>query len=51
VLPYGVPELRYYLAVDGRSPFEEWFSGLDAAAGAKVTVTRLGQDNLSNVRA
>ena len=45
-------ELRTYLAGDGRSPFEEWFSGLDAAAGAKVTVVvaRLGQGNLSNVK-
>ena len=45
MLPYGVLELRYYLAADGRSPFEEWFSGLDAAAGAKVSVAlaRLGQ--------
>jgi putative addiction module killer protein len=52
MLPYGVLELRYYLGVDGRSPFEEWFSGLDAAAGAKVTVAlmRMGQGNLSNVK-
>jgi hypothetical protein len=26
-------ELRHYPAADGRSPFEEWFSGLDSAAG------------------
>lgn len=52
MLPYDVLELRYYLATDGRSPFEEWFSGLDAAAGAKVTVAvaRLEQGNLSNVK-
>jgi len=45
-------ELRYYLASDGESPFEDWFSGLDAAAGAKVAVAlaRLEQGNLSNVR-
>lgn len=45
-------ELRYYIAEDGRSPFEEWFAGLDHAAGAKVTVAvaRLGQGNLSNVK-
>lgn len=45
-------ELRYYLAVDGRSPFEEWFSGLDAAAGAKVSVAlaRVGQGNISNAK-
>jgi putative addiction module killer protein len=52
VLPYWVIELRYYLAVDGRSPFEEWFSGLDAAAGAKVSVAlaRVEQGNLSNAK-
>ncbi|MDA8051968.1 MAG: type II toxin-antitoxin system RelE/ParE family toxin [Rhodospirillales bacterium] len=45
-------DVRYYLAGDGRSPFQEWFSGLDAAAGAKVTVAvaRLEQGNLSNVK-
>ena len=45
-------EIRYYLAPDGRSPFESWFSSLDAAAAAKVTVAiaRLGQGNLSNVK-
>lgn len=52
MLPYAVLDLRYYLAADGRSPFEEWFSGLDAAAGAKVTVAlaRLGQGNISNAK-
>ena len=45
-------ELLFYLAADGSSPFEKWFSGLDAAAGAKVTVaiSRLEQGNLSNVK-
>lgn len=45
-------ELRYYLAVDGQSPFEKWFSGLDSAAAAKVAVAlaRLEQGNLSNVK-
>ena len=45
-------ELRYYLASDGGSPFEEWFTGLDAAAAAKVAVAlaRLEQGNLSNVK-
>ncbi len=45
-------EIRYYLAADGRSPYELWFSGLNAAAGAKVTVAlaRLEQGNLSNVK-
>lgn len=53
MLPSGVIELRYYLADDGRGPFEEWFSGLDPAAGAKVSVAlvRLEASNLSNVKA
>jgi len=47
-----VLEIRYYLAPDGRSPFEGWFSSLDAPAAAKITVAiaRLGQGNLSNVK-
>jgi putative addiction module killer protein len=46
-------ELRYYLASNGGSPFEEWFSGLNAAAAAKVAVAlaRLEQGNLSNAKA
>lgn len=44
--------LRYYVAEDGRSRFEQWFSDLDAQAAAKVSVAlvRLGQSNLSNVK-
>jgi putative addiction module killer protein len=45
-------ELRYYLASDGGSPFEDWFSALDAQAAAKVAVAlaRLEQGNLSNAK-
>jgi putative addiction module killer protein len=45
-------ELRYYLGSDGESLFEDWFSGLDAAAAAKVSVVlaRVEQGNLSNVK-
>ena len=45
-------ELRYYLGNDGESPFEQWFSALEAAAAAKVSVAlaRIGQGNLSNVK-
>ena len=52
MLPYGVLELRYYLAGDGQSPFEQWYSGLDTAAEAKVAVAlaRLEQGNFSNVK-
>lgn len=46
-------ELRYYISEDGRDPFGHWFSGLNAAARAKVAVAivRLEQGNLSNVKA
>ena len=45
-------EIRYYLARDGRSPFESWFASLDPVARAKVTVAiaRLEQGNLSNAK-
>ena len=45
-------ELRYYLASNGGSPFEEWFASLNAQAAAKVAVAlaRLEQGNLSNVK-
>jgi putative addiction module killer protein len=45
-------ELRYYQTGNGKSPFEEWFSGLDAQAAAKVTkaLVRLEQGNLSNAK-
>ena len=45
-------ELRYYLAGDGKSPFESWFDDLDAVAAAKVLVAlvRLGQGNTSNTK-
>ena len=51
MLPSNMLELRYYVASDGKSPFEDWFSELDAAA-AKVAVAlaRLEQGNLSNVK-
>jgi putative addiction module killer protein len=47
-----VIELRYYLAGDGKSPFEQWFTELDTAAAAKVSVAlaRLEQGNLSNTK-
>ncbi|HME27539.1 MAG TPA: type II toxin-antitoxin system RelE/ParE family toxin [Acetobacteraceae bacterium] len=47
-----VLELRYYLGADGKSPFETWFSGLNAVAAARVSVAlaRLEQANLSNAK-
>jgi len=52
MLPSGMLELRYYLASDGSSPFEDWFSALEAQAAAKVAVAlaRLEQGNLSNAK-
>ena len=52
MLPYEVLELRYYLTASGESPFESWFSDLDAAAAAKVSVAlvRLGQGNTSSTK-
>jgi putative addiction module killer protein len=52
VLPSPVLELRYYLAEDGRSPFEAWFGGLDPLARARVSavLVRLEQGNLSNTK-
>ena len=52
MLPYGVLVLRYYLTAGGEGPFESWFSGLDAAAAAKVSVAlvRLEQGNTSNAK-
>ena len=43
---------RYYFAGDGNSPFEHWFTGLDAVAAAKVSVAlaRLEQGNISNAK-
>ncbi len=45
-------EVQYYVIGDGKSPFEDWFSGLDVAAGAKVSVAigRLGEGNFSSVK-
>ena len=45
-------ELRYFLASDGGSPFEEWFASLNAQAAAKVAVAlaRLEQGTLSNAK-
>ena len=47
-----MPEIRYYVASDGRQPFAEWFAELEAGARARVTraVVRLEQGNFSNVK-
>ena len=44
--------MRYYVASDGGSPFQDWFTRLDARAAAKVAVAlaRLEQGNLSSAK-
>ncbi|HEY5337217.1 MAG TPA: type II toxin-antitoxin system RelE/ParE family toxin [Rhizomicrobium sp.] len=46
-------KLRYYLTGVDKSPFEEWFSGLDTLEAAKVSVAlvRLERANFSNAKA
>lgn len=45
-------EVREYLDPMGRSPFAEWFNGLNAQAAAKVAtaITRMGLGNFSNAK-
>jgi putative addiction module killer protein len=57
VLPSDVPDqggsvsILEYLDAEGRSPFSRWFTELNAAAAARVTIAvyRLEQGNFSNV--
>jgi putative addiction module killer protein len=48
----AVPEIRYYVASDGRQPFARWFAELEPVSRAKVTraIARLEQGNFSNVK-
>ena len=45
-------EIREFVDSAGRSPFTDWFDGLDPSGAAKVTVaiTRLALGNTSNVK-
>lgn len=45
-------EVREYQDRSGRSPFREWFDGLNAEAARKVTTAlyRVGLGNFSNVK-
>ena len=49
VVPLTMVDVREYLDSRGRSPYSEWFNGLNAQAAAKVTIaiTRVGQGNFS----
>ena len=45
-------ELRFHVDDEGQSPFERWFSALDGATAAKVSVAlaRMEGGNFSNVK-
>jgi putative addiction module killer protein len=45
-------EVLEYLEPDGRSPYADWFDGLNPPAAAKVTIalSRLSQRNFSNAK-
>jgi len=45
-------EVREFQHTDGRSPFAEWFNGLNAQAAAKVTIAvmRIGQGHTANLK-
>ena len=44
-------EIKEYVDTNGRSPYANWFDGLNAPAAAKVAtaLVRMEQGNLSNV--
>jgi len=52
VLPLDRVKILEYLELNGRSPYAEWFNGLNPPAAAKVAVAlaRLSQGNFSNVK-
>lgn len=47
-----IVEILEYLDAGGRSPYGDWFDGLDAQAATKITValTRIALGNLSNTK-
>lgn len=47
-----MPEIREYIAADGRCRYARWFEQLDSEAAAKVAValTRMAQGNFSNAK-
>jgi putative addiction module killer protein len=52
MLPLKAVGVLEYLEPDGRSPYADWFDGLNPAVAAKVTIAlaRLAQGNFSNVK-
>jgi putative addiction module killer protein len=47
-----MPQIRYYVSLEGEQPFADWFADLEAVARAKVAraIVRLEQGNFSNVK-
>ena len=47
-----MPEIRYYVAADGRQPFAEWFAEVEPVQRARIAraVARMEQGNLSNAK-
>ena len=45
-------EIREYFDATGHNPYRKWFRSLNPVAAAKLTsaVTRMGQENFSNVK-
>jgi putative addiction module killer protein len=52
MLPFAMPEIRYYVAEDGSQPFADWFADVEPVARAKVAraIARMEQGNLSNAK-
>ena len=52
MLPLHKVEVLEYLDTNSRSPYAEWFNGLNARAAARVAVavTRMAQGNFSNTK-
>ena len=45
-------KIEEYITIEGKSPFADWFNGLDSHAANKVNVylTRIEQGNCSNLK-
>lgn len=45
-------EIREYIAINGKTPFANWFDGLDSQAASKVTtyLLRIEQGNFSQLK-
>jgi putative addiction module killer protein len=52
MLPFLMPEIRYYVASDGHQPFAEWFADLMPVTRANIVraIARMEQGKLSKVK-